>query len=1657
MITLTLASGDQAFTLSPSSLSVTRAVCNDNLQHVEQQASCSVVYEPDVFAFLALATDIQAVIKDGTNALFTGVCNADLSWRDDGDPAPVDKIALTVKDNTYKLDRKTTAEIALINTTLLACLQRLCADCGVSLATGLQIKAVALEAFVIDGGKSYLQTLDALLFQYGYSFYFSAAGELALFDFADIPAQPAAVAGDTLLTGVSVSRQNKKYTAVRVNYNTIIKKDNELVYFSGGGYGSDNKPADIVLQPGVYYPFDSNPITEAAEGKVYQTFEGGYAETVRKYNGETDYRRSQKTTLLYTESHTVTEDWETGIVIDRAEFGSRRAAVRLRNASGSDKTLKQLSVRADAYYRNADVSVVSGTGAGEYAYTGEFIYSPAPAHALASLLYRYFTGKKYKITAKSEAEITPGSFRLIDAGISGFAVPALAVSVVFDPEAALYSSTWITAGDAAVDTTRYKSAAGDDAAQWAADGANRRIDELISGAAHEDAGEPANVPSANARAHQDYIEFGITWTAEGLANTVKRFHVSLARDGDFDRASIYYTTELTYRYRFDRALDGHPEKTDFAAWRWRVRAENIYGRLSPAWTPGATGGVIDTSGYGTWIPNAAAIGNAKARANNIEAFVSYAPPPVFYGAVEFVLRLTYSGATRHTLRQPELQYLYRFDRAVDGFPEKAGYSLTGIFDANRQAVTSCPQLALYKLSVQAINITSDKTSAVSTAVSLDTSEYLTWLPSTPVLSGRTAGRTAEITIDYQNFYGAAGAVFQIGKVSPTADAGRYAPLMADIETVYISESAWKGAANADRYEPSGQLTQQLPLEGQAVDAPVDTTYTYRARGVTKDLMGAILYYSGLSPEQTVLAKATGIRDVVNNAVTTQKLAPDAVTIEKLNVLSKNIINPLTAPNAGDTQNTDGVTPEGWSGDIRLINDPVYGYCGRLLNAAARASCTATFSIMPEDIFEIKVTLRPLYTAPTSGGLTISLSPGSVTDIITWDTAGKKWTESTGNNNVIISGYGEPDDRSFTTYIIGKNVDVKDVPAPKSSGDAIPRCIRVIAGTTSLSFAEDSSNGYGRLIIRPQIYRIGDGRIVAENIITKNLSAISGDLGWVNAGLVYQGAAASGFGGKPNTTNLDNFFDLDTGEFRIGNARSFESASDKDTNGGEWLHYIPGAGIFFKVANFIVTAVSSIIKGALRVVRKTGTGAATTLFSFNPETSSQDGVPAAAMNVGTSAVPIAENHYGALTRTGDSTLKGLLDVFNRLRVFRNNQTTSDKPVFESNPGSAAGSESTAVRGAFRVRKSTTDETLVLEATPDGMVRGATHLGKISDGVTAANIFANPPLNTMGAISYHRFDANPFPAGYKSPLQSGSAESWNIITLNLSANRASQIAIQNFSTAYQNRTFIRSRHVDNTDYTQWQKWKEIGSGHGTSFWFSNLQKYVNSVDLGNTKRWCRIATFPASSIWRSLSVHIHTHMLSPNAIAGIETIAQGWSDSVAWLDIPVFVSTATKQWGNWNEIRGFNLQIRRNDESGGAELWLYAPDGGVKIYYSIELLYPYTADVMFSNTAQESGPTYVLPPKENEGNISTYVKNATFYNINVDNKLNIGASSGIVQIGNDTQIMNINQPGSLCLNGVQNPNIYSHFYLMRNGAWQQVVAYGDSPTFGNVYANTPPLPF
>ena len=463
-IIIELQSGQDMITAEPASCSVTRAVCNDSLQHVENFCDVRLVYDPDLFAFIVAHEHMGAVVKErGGPALFTGIAGTDASWTDRGEPYPIDGFSLSIKDYTAKLDIKNIGEIALLNVPLTAVLRRLGEDCALTVING-PAPDVALEAFVMPAGRSYRQTLDALCYQYRLSFYFDALGRLNFFSFDNIPDSPPPLDQSQMLAGVRVKKSRKRYDAVQVEYSTLTQKENEQVFFESFGYNSDDTPAPAIIQPGVYYPFEAAPEIEAAEGKVYQSFASGYAESRKKYNGELEFRRSRDTGLLYTRNHRVVQDWEGPLAIDREEFESLRASVRFRNTGAADARLRQFAVRADALYRNKAAAVTAGNGFAERLFSTEteFIYQAAYAEDLARSLYRFFSRSGLSVELSTDnLLIPPGSYRAVDTGKSGLTVNALVYSYTLDCEKELYAYKAISAGGAAVDVTRFKSAEAD--------------------------------------------------------------------------------------------------------------------------------------------------------------------------------------------------------------------------------------------------------------------------------------------------------------------------------------------------------------------------------------------------------------------------------------------------------------------------------------------------------------------------------------------------------------------------------------------------------------------------------------------------------------------------------------------------------------------------------------------------------------------------------------------------------------------------------------------------------------------------------------------------------------------------------------------------------------------------------------------------------------------------------------------------------------------------------------------------------------------------------------------------------------------------------------------------------------------------------------------
>lgn len=461
MITIEISSPDTdaTYTISPlDGMSVPLPSINDNLQHQELICQCKIAYQAEYFEFIMAHERINAVVYDGDTPVFTGVLNTDMDWIDNGYPLPLDNISLSICDNTTLFEHKTAEEVVKINQSLKTVADYICAECG-AMADNSEILAnITVPAFVLNANKQWLEAFNNLLFQYGFAFYFGGDGHVIYLNVSSESAPTVTLSELDMFTGVSFNRTSKKYTGVSVTYNKLIKKEDEQVYWEGNGLDDNNEIIPITILPAQYWPYDSAPTQEAREGQVYQSFEDGYAESYTLYNGEQKYRRTSKTSLVYTENHRLLEDWKPKtLTIDRTEFGARRASVRLYNSTTVSVSLYQLAIRADAYYRSDDIVINYGKNEKPYEYQAEYIFEEAAASSFAEFLSRFFSGGNYRITCKTPYGINVGVHCSVDTGLSGFVGNAIVISCTYDTKTQLYESTLLTYGQTAVRGSRYKS------------------------------------------------------------------------------------------------------------------------------------------------------------------------------------------------------------------------------------------------------------------------------------------------------------------------------------------------------------------------------------------------------------------------------------------------------------------------------------------------------------------------------------------------------------------------------------------------------------------------------------------------------------------------------------------------------------------------------------------------------------------------------------------------------------------------------------------------------------------------------------------------------------------------------------------------------------------------------------------------------------------------------------------------------------------------------------------------------------------------------------------------------------------------------------------------------------------------------------------------
>ena len=180
------------------------------------------------------------------------------------------------------------------------------------------------------------------------------------------------------------------------------------------------------------------------------------------------------------------------------------------------------------------------------------------------------------------------------------------------------------------------------------------LEELMNGTG---IGAP-DVPRFTAKAGRDTLGIQIQTPADGVNNLTVRYTIELNRSGKTNTIS---TSNLYTEYTYNRSTDGYPEVAELSQWQVRVKAINVYGKESQ-WSDVVP---VDTSGYLTWKVTAPHVMVQAER-----DFLTWSWPEVnqqVYGTVVYDLM----AGDRLLATATKSDYQYRFDRILDGYPEKS--------------------------------------------------------------------------------------------------------------------------------------------------------------------------------------------------------------------------------------------------------------------------------------------------------------------------------------------------------------------------------------------------------------------------------------------------------------------------------------------------------------------------------------------------------------------------------------------------------------------------------------------------------------------------------------------------------------------------------------------------------------------------------------------------------------------------------------------------------------------------------------------------------------------------------------------------------------------------------------------------------------------------
>ncbi|MCR5621419.1 MAG: hypothetical protein K6G18_06145 [Treponema sp.] len=556
---------------------------------------------------------------------------------------------------------------------------------------------------------------------------------------------------------------------------------------------------------------------------------------------------------------------------------------------------------------------------------------------------------------------------------------------------------------------------------------------------------------------------------------------------------------------------------------------------------------------------------------------------------------------------------YAFDRILDGYPE-AG------------------DLARYRVKGILTNVYGR--TAQSATASVDSSGYGTWIPLVAELTAqRITGRTATLSFGQQQgrmLYGQTRYKIEIRKKGETP---WYKPDLtrdpyANVDNYKAEESTPDVTAGLNT---THTFTQTLPLDGQN-DVIYYESWWYTSRD-KKDAYGNPVQQSArteafrVAPPHVVDAgeayggsDASGIRDELPGAVGSGVMLLGDSDFRPFGVnrgLSWEVYGEIGGEGSGE----ETVCVVRYEGQIFELTPEVT--IGGVSYEISRGIVTIDGQTIPVDVWNSKVTINgveyPVTGTVWIGG--VAFNADDVCDdngIFMATRHSKFFTEDGANPRDTLYEY------RATAYVVDP-----------ATGALVHRAdgLSVFVTALATSAADVVNSAITHNKIAPgavQVDNLAAGCITAEKMAVRDLFAICGVFGRIQNNEITDAAT--------------NFWNLETGQFLLSNG-----IKDADGNltdpASEYFAYTPAGytqpdgtvaqvgSFWFKIANFVVAAVGSIIKGVFRVQRTTNPADSSPLLVANPNATADQ-------TTGTPANTVKVNGNASVFGTFDASAVGI---------------------------------------------------------------------------------------------------------------------------------------------------------------------------------------------------------------------------------------------------------------------------------------------------------------------------------------------------------------------------------------------------------------------------------